>query len=80
MLSHSRRMTASLGRDDLRAEGAIGEGEFLVDAGDAIVDDDIGVFAHGAQDLAAGEGGADAVAVGARVRGHDEAVTVADGL
>jgi hypothetical protein len=69
MLSHSSRMTAS-----------IGEGKVLVDTRDAVVHDDFGVFAHHAQDLATGEGGADAVPVGPGVRGHYEAAPRANFL
>jgi hypothetical protein len=40
--------------------------------------DDFGVFAHHAQDLATGQGRADAVSVGPDVRGHYEAATRAN--
>ncbi len=40
----------------VRLNGAIRKGQVLVDAWDAIVDDHVGVFAHHAQNLTAGEG------------------------
>jgi hypothetical protein len=39
------------------------------------VHDNFGLFAHHAQNLATGKGRADAVSIGPRVRGHDEAAT-----
>jgi len=59
--------------DSIGMNDAIGEGKALVDTRDAIVHDDFGIFAHDAQNLAAGEGRADAVSVGPGMRGHNEA-------
>ena len=59
---------------------AIGKRKILVDARDAIVDDDFRVFAHDTQNLAAGKGRANAVAIRPRVRSHDKAVTLANRL
>src|SRR5258708_17599163 len=54
---------------------AIGEGKVLINTRDAIVHDDFGVFAHDAQNLAAGKGRTDAVSIGSGVRGYNEAAT-----
>ena len=61
--------------DVIDLDDAIGEGKVLIDARHAIVHDDFGIFSHDAQDLAAGEGRADAVSVGTGVRSHHEAAT-----
>ena len=53
----------------MRLKGAIRKGQVLINARDAIVDDHVGVFAHHAQDLTAGEGRANAIAIRPRVRG-----------
>ncbi len=58
--------------DGIGVNDAIGKGKGVVDTRDAIVHDDLGLFAHEAKDLAEGECGADAVSVGAGVRGHHE--------
>jgi hypothetical protein len=61
--------------DNIGLNDAMGEGKVLVDAGDAIVHNDLGVLSHDAQDLATGEGGADGVSVGPGVRSHHDAAT-----
>jgi hypothetical protein len=45
-----------IGGHGLRLNGAIGERQILIDARDAVVDNHVGLFAHGAQNLTAGEG------------------------
>jgi len=61
--------------DGIGPNDVIGKGKVLVDSRNAIVHDDFGILPHDAQDLATGEGRADAVSIRPRVRGHDEAAT-----
>jgi hypothetical protein len=61
--------------DGIGLNDTIGKGKVLINARDAIMHDDVGIFAHDAQDLATGKGRADAVAVGPGVRGHDKPAT-----
>ena len=62
-------------RNGIGLNHAVGERKILVDTRDAIVHDNFGILAHHAQNLATGKGRADAVSIGPRVRGHDEAAT-----
>ncbi len=56
----------------------IGEGQGAVDSGNAVVQHDVGLLAHGAQDLAAGEGRSDRIAIGTSVRRQHEAIALLD--
>jgi hypothetical protein len=56
----------------------ISEGQRSIDAGNSIVQNDIGLLSHFAQDLAAGKGRSDGVTVGTRVRGKHKSLVLSD--
>src|SRR5579859_6751619 len=62
----------------IRLYDFVSEGERAVDAGNAVVQDDIGLLAHGAQNLTASQRGTDGVAIGTGVRSQHETLVLPD--
>src|SRR5580700_1861417 len=59
----------------LRMNDCVGKREWLIDARNSVVQNHVGVLPHGAQDLAAGEGGTDRVPVRTGMGSQQEPVT-----
>jgi hypothetical protein len=64
--------------DPVGLDNFVGEGKRTINARNAVVQNDIGLLAHGPQDLAAGKGGANGVTIGTRVRSEHEALALFD--
>ena len=58
--------------DSIRVYDLISKGERAIDTRDRVMEHDIGVFTHRAQDLAAGERRPDGVSVGTGMRCQNE--------
>jgi hypothetical protein len=64
--------------DAIRLHHLIGERERTIDARYSVMENDIGLLAHRAQDLAASQRRPDRIAVGASVRSQHEAAVLFD--
>ena len=62
----------------IRFHHCVGKGQRLVDAGNTIVQNNFGVFVHGAQDLAASQRRSHSISIRARVGGKDKPLALLD--